>query len=217
MELKIFTNNEEFIVAGADYIEKSSNFEDAKTALSGGSTPGPIYKALSKRERYDFKKVRFFMVDERYVPAGDPKSNYKLIADALPKAHLHSFDTSLSIPDCIKDYEDKLHEYLDGPLNLCVLGIGTDGHFASIFPNSPAINKKDRPVMHTKTDKHDIKDRLTMTMPLIMQSEKLLVLTKGKEKWDAIQKMSNESIDPDSFPARHLTNHHNLLIYHLYS
>jgi 6-phosphogluconolactonase len=217
MELKIFTNNEEFITAGADYIENCSNFDNAKVGLSGGSTPGPIYEALGKRELYDFKKPVFFMVDERYVPATDPKSNYKLIADTLPEAHLHSFDTTLPIEECIKDYEEKLREYLNGPLNLCVLGIGTDGHFASIFPNSPAINEKDHLAMHTQTDQHEVKDRLTITMPLIMQSEKLLVLTKGADKWEIIQKLNDESIDPDSFPARHLTNHHNLLIYHLHS
>jgi 6-phosphogluconolactonase len=217
MELKLFTNEEKFITASADYIESCSNFEGAKVALSGGSTPRPVYKALSKRELYDFKKVQFFMVDERYVPPTDPKSNYKLIVEAMPKAHLHSFDTDLPIDESVKDYEDKLHEYLIGPLNLCVLGIGTDGHFASIFPNSPAINEKELLIMHTQTENHDIKDRLTMTMPLIMQSEKLLVLVKSSEKWEAIQKLSDDTIDPDSFPAKHLMNHHSLLIHFLQS
>lgn len=215
MELEIFTSEEEFVTKSADYIESCSNFEGAKIALSGGSTPGPIYKALAKRELYDFKKPVFFMVDERYVSATDPKSNYKLIAEALPEAHLHSFDTDLSIDECVKDYEDKLHEYLNGPLNLCVLGIGTDGHFASIFPNSPAISEKEHVVMNTQTNQHDVKDRLTMTMPLIMQSEKLLILTKGADKWEIIQKLSDKSIDSDAFPARHLMNHHSLLIHHL--
>ncbi len=213
MELKIFTNEEEFITVSADYIESCSNFEGAKVALSGGSTPGPVYKALAKCDVYDFKKVQFFMVDERYVPATDPKSNYKLIAESMPKAHLHSFDTSMPIKECVADYEEKLDEFLKGPLNLCILGIGIDGHFASIFPNSPAISEKKQLVMHTKTDVHDIKDRLTMTLPLIMQSEKLLVLVRGSEKWETIQKLNDNSIDADSFPAKHLMNHHNLLIY----
>lgn len=215
MELKIFTSEEEFITASADYIESCSNFEGAKVALSGGSTPGPVYKALAKRDLFDFKKVQFFMVDERYVPATDPKSNYKLIAESMPNAHLHSFDTTLPIEQCIADYEDKLHEFLNGPLNLSILGMGTDGHFASIFPNSPAITEKDHLIMHTQTEQHDIKDRLTMTMPLIMQSEKLLVLVKGSDKWETIQKLSDYSIDADSFPAKHLMNHHNLLIHFL--
>ncbi|MFC1647679.1 6-phosphogluconolactonase [Patescibacteria group bacterium] len=217
MELKIFTSEEEFITKSTDYITSCCNFEGAKVALSGGSTPGPVYSALGKRELLDFKKAVFFMVDERYVPATDPKSNYKLIIENLPDAHLHSFDTTLPIDECVKDYEDKLHEYLNGPINLSVLGFGTDGHFASIFPNSPALSEKEHLAMHTQTDAHDVKDRLTMTLPLIMQSEKLLVLAKGADKWEVIQKLSDESVDPDSFPARHLMNHHNLLIHYLQS
>jgi len=217
LELKLFTNEEEFITASVDYIEKCSNFEGAKVALSGGSTPGSVYKALSKRELYDFKKAAFFMVDERYVPADDDKSNFKMIVENLPDAHLHSFDTSLPIDECASDYEDKLHEYLNGPLNLTVLGFGTDGHFASIFPNSPAIAEKEHLAMHTQTDIHDVKDRLTMTMPLIMQSEKLLVLARGADKWEVIQKLSDDSVDADAFPVRHLMNHHNLTIHYLQS
>jgi len=155
------------------------------------------------------------MVDERYVPTGDPNSNHKLIVDNLPKAHLHSFDTSLPIDECVKDYEEKLAEYLHSPLSLCVLGIGTDGHFASLFPNDEVLKESEKQVLYTQTDDHDVKDRLTMSLPLIMQSEKILVLLKGEDKWDVIQKMEDESVPMDAYPARHLMNHPNLIIHYL--
>lgn len=214
MELKFFKTQEDFITKSTDVIASECRFEGAKVALSGGSTPGPIYNALNKRDLIKFDKVDFFMVDERYVPTGDPKSNHKLIVDNLPKAHLHSFDTTLEIDECVKDYEGKLMEYLQSPLSLCVLGIGTDGHFASLFPNSEALKEREKQALHTQTDEHDVKDRLTMSLPLIMQSAKILVLLKGDDKWDVIKKMEDEGIPSDDFPARHLMNHPNLIIHY---
>lgn len=210
----MFKNQEEFVTKSTDVIASECSYEGAKIALSGGSTPGPIYSALNKRDYIKFDKIEFFMVDERYVPTGDPNSNFKLIVDNLPKAHLHSFDTTLPIDKCVKDYEEKLSEYLQSPLSLSVLGIGSDGHFASLFPNSEALKEREKQALRTQTDVHDVKDRLTMSLPLIMQSSKILVLLKGDKKWDVIKKMEDEGIPSDDFPARHLMNHPNLIIHY---
>lgn len=216
MEIKIFTDEEEFITKSADYIANNF-FDGAKIALSGGKTPGPIYSALGKRNEADFTKVDFFMVDERYVPINDDNSNFKLIVDAMPKIHLHSFDTTLPINECVENYEEKLKEYLEDHLDLTVLGIGTDGHFASLFPNSAGLNEKEKLAIHTQTDVHPIKERLTITLPLIMQSNKILALLRGKDKWEIVQKLSDKNLSYDDFPARHLMNHHNLLIHYFQS
>lgn len=213
MELKLFTNEEEFITKSTDVIASECSYEGAKIALSGGSTPVPIYAALNKRDTINFNKVDFFMVDERYVPTGDENSNFKMIVDNLPNAKLHSFDTTLPIDECINDYEGKLAEYLQSPLSLTVLGVGSDGHFGSLFRNTEALKEREKLVLHTQTDVNVVKDRMTMSMPLIMQSEKILILMKGEKKWDVIQKMQDETVLPDDFPARHLMNHPNCLIH----
>ena len=213
MDLKLFTTQEEFITKSTDVIASECSYEGAKIALSGGSTPGPIYSALNKRDYIKFDKIDFFMVDERYVPTGDENSNFKMIVDNLPKAKLHSYDTTLPIDECIKDYEGKLAEYLQSSLSLTVLGVGSDGHFGSLFRNSDALKEREKQILHTQTDINVVKDRMTMSMPLIMQSEKILVLMKGEKKWDVIQKMEDEAVYPDDFPARHLMNHPNCLIH----
>ena len=77
MDLKLFTTKEEFVTKSTDVIASECSFEGAKIALSGGSTPGPIYNALNKRDLIKFDKIEFFMVDERYVPTGDLNSNFE--------------------------------------------------------------------------------------------------------------------------------------------
>lgn len=188
MEILTFNDEQSFIDATLAHI---ISLNPKTVALSGGSTPGPIYKALSKTSL----RPTYFQVDERYVPHDHKDSNYKMITEA--GLQLTYFDTSLPIKDSLKDYAKKLPEAFD----LIILGIGPDGHTASLFPHSKAL-KTQSPVAHTQTTKFAIKDRLTITFPTIMKAKNLLVLLKGKDA--KIIEMN---------PAAKLLKHNNLKVH----
>ena len=192
--------------------------EEINIALSGGSTPQRIYSDLSRWIGVDFLKVKFFQVDERYVPKDDENSNYKMIYENLIKPlserralnEFHYFDTSLEIPKCLETYANHIE-----PFDLVVLGMGTDGHIASLFPHSEALKITDSPVAHTTTEEHAVRDRLTITLPQIMESKKILLLLKGEDKQEILDDLLNSSKSVADLPAKALLLHKDLTIYYL--
>ena len=201
MIIQKFKTEEEWITATVDFINKLS----AKTiALSGGGTPKPVYKELGKTELSE--KAIFFQVDERYVPKDHSDSNHKLITNTLAPKNFHYFDTSLSIEKSLEKYKQELPKSLD----LCILGIGPDGHTASLFPNSKATNSEKK-VTHTETNQFAIQNRLTLTFPQILASKNILVLLKNKTK--TLAELQNPSKSTEEFPALKLLEHSELMVY----
>ena len=197
MNIKTFTKEEEFIKANLEFL-KGAKY----VALSGGSTPASTYRAMQ-----DFA-AEFFQVDERYVPADHPDSNQKMIHETLQQK-FHHFDTSLSIEDALTKYEN---EIADTTFDACILGIGPDGHTASLFPHSPALHST-RTVAHSTTDEFAVHDRLTLTFSKILASKKLLVLLKNKE--ETIEKLKNPELSNSEIPAKELLKHPSLQVHHL--
>ena len=194
MQINEFQNEEYFINASLELIKKLS----PKTiALSGGSTPKNLYKKMSE---LPFDNVKFFQVDERYVPKEHDDSNYKMIKETLNK-EIHHFDTSLSIPESLEKYKEELPEQFD----LIILGIGNDGHTASLFPNTEALNSKEK-VAQTK----NIQERLTITFPVILNSKNILVLLKNKKK--VLEELKNPSKTIKEFPSLELLEYGDLII-----
>jgi 6-phosphogluconolactonase len=212
MELKTFSDFEEFVNASSDYIANIYNQsgEVFRMALSGGSTPGPVYKKFAQRNDIDISKVELFQVDERYVDENNAASNLKLIKDTFKNFKIHYFDTSKSIEEAVSEYSKELE---DINFDLTILGIGADGHFASIFPGGEEINEQEKTALHTTTKIHDIKDRLTITIPVIMSSMNILVLLKGESKRFIIDELRNPTKSIGEFPANALLKHNNLTIY----
>lgn len=167
-------------------IREKSNIS---VALSGGNSPLPIYKKLSLMD-LEWEKIKFFLVDERCVPNNDIESNYGNI-----KKFLFDFIPSQSFPMVIEKtnfeiqalkYEETLKtqtNILNGTpqLDLVILGMGLDGHTASLFPNTEALTNKENLVILNKITQLNTY-RITMTYPLILNSNKIILIAKGEKK-----------------------------------
>ena len=162
MNFQSITRPHDFINVSADFILKicrsqgkvplgvsgRSKKSRINIALSGGSTPQEIYRSISKKLSFmPFDNdLHFYQVDERYVPSTDKDSNQKMITETfaslldlkLKNVHFHFFDTSLPIKESLSKYTKELPKNFD----LTILGIGPDGHAASLFPDSKALNSK---------------------------------------------------------------------------
>jgi|CXWL01.1.fsa_nt_gi 6-phosphogluconolactonase len=180
-----------------------------RLALSGGSTPRSIFKLLAKQKDIDWSLVEIYMVDERYVPLEDRRSNYRMIHENLIKYlktlyGFHYFNTVLNIPDALKDYERQLDIHHQHFFDLVVLGVGPDGHTASLFPNSKALTISNRLTAHTTTDQFEVYDRLTLTYPALECSQEIFFLLKGKEKRAVFSQLQNASANDQHLPAARL-------------
>jgi 6-phosphogluconolactonase len=195
----------------SDRIRQSiDEFGSAIVGLSGGSTPKPIYELLGK-EDIDWNKVSIFLVDDRYVAASDDDSNQKLVRDtllqsaAIPEDQIIFPDTTLPLDKCVSQYEARLAELLSkGIPHIVTLGLGGDGHIASLFPPVPAAGYGDRLVIHTETDDFAVHDRISTTMVIIGSADRKIFFLKGDEKkfvWDEMMQ-SEDNEDMDRWPAK---------------
>lgn len=213
MKIQKFLNKTDFIQAAtaiiANYCRTKSHI-----GLSGGSTPQPIYEELAQKTEINWSQIHFYQVDERFIAKTDPDSNYQMIYESLIEptgANFHYFNTDLDIENCLNDYETELRQIPNQNLDLCILGMGTDGHTASLFPHSQALDEH-KLVAHSQTEEFAIKDRLTITWPMIMQSQTILLLLSGASKEASLETLLNEDRDYQEFPAKKLLEHPNLEI-----
>lgn len=183
-------------------------------ALSGGSTPRPFYELLASelRDRVPWSQVHLFWSDERYVPLDDPDSNYRLVRETLldaisiPPENVHPAPTDHEDPDqAARVYERELRSVLSVPpeLDWVLLGLGEDGHVASLFPGAPALEEKDRWVVAVTASPKPPPVRLTMTLPLINAARSIHLLVSGASKTDALRG-SLEDPGSQSLPAHRI-------------
>ncbi len=184
-------------------IEAQNGGKTATVGLSGGSTPKPVYEKLSLEKTIDWKRVTFFLLDERYVPTGHSDSNTKMIRETLLKnsaadAAFLFPDTTLPLEDCVADYDAKISaRYPD----LVILGMGPDGHIASLFPPVSPDAFGPASVIHTTTDSFAVRDRISVTFPVLEAAVKRVFLITGAEKYALLQKMQDGNQDASLFPA----------------
>jgi len=180
--------------------------------LSGGNSPKTLYRLLatSHRDEVDWTRVHLFWGDERWVPATDPASNYRMAREALidhvlcPPDHIHPIPVDASSPDAAaRDYERTLraffHDDGTGP-DLVLLGMGSDGHTASLFPQSPALDERARWVV-ASTAPIEPRDRVTLTMPAINRAQHVFLLVSGPDKQSAFAEATSGRADPHECPA----------------
>jgi 6-phosphogluconolactonase len=156
-------------------------------ALSGGSTPGPAYELAARLQR-DWSRAQLWFADERCVPPEDERSNYRLVRERLldrlerPPAGEHRIRGELRAGEAADLYDLELEGVT---LELALLGIGPDGHTASLFPNDPALDeqtKRAAPVARADVD------RVTMTLPVLRGAASVAFLAVGADKADVIKR-----------------------------
>lgn len=191
----------------ARILDKQSQGDIFRLAVSGGSTPGAVYTALTRFDDIDWSRVELYLVDERFVPHTSDQSNYKLLYETLiaplpEKPKFICFDTSLSIADALSEYESHLDTTDHSFFDLILLGMGTDGHTASLFPKDALLDERIRWVGHT--DKGDpVSDRLTLTYPAIMSSREIMFLL-GEVKKNILEQVKRSDPENPELPAARL-------------
>lgn len=180
--------------------------------LSGGSTPRTLYGLLASRfrDQIPWAHVHVFWEDERYVPADDALSNYRMAREMLldhvpcPAANVHPMPTNLSAPDAAaRDYDATLRRYFAGrppAFDLVLLGLGPEGHTASLFPGSPALTETTRWVVAVTVSANP-PSRLTLTFPILNRAANAHFLVAGANKAQALYDVLTGTADPDTRPA----------------
>jgi len=191
--------------------------------LSGGSTPGPIFEELGQAKDIDWTKVHIFLVDDRYISLEDKDSNQNMLNKTLFKngkiGHLLFPDPTIKpIEDCCKDYEKRLKILFasskTGHADFVTLGLGPDGHIASLFP--PVAKEgfnEDISVIHTTTTKFAVFDRITVSIGILKKAKEHVFFMKGKDKLEVWNQMVSEPNNPERWPAQEvLAKKHTTLI-----
>ena len=195
-----------FVEDAAKSIQEKGSFA---VALAGGSTPKALYELLATeyRDTVDWKKVHAFFGDERTVPPDHEGSNYRMAQHALlsrvPVGSVHRMRGELEPREAATLYEEELETFFGGAprFDLVLLGIGEDGHTASLFPGTPALNVADRWTVENPVDKLD-SVRLTLTVPVLNAAKKILFLVAGEGKARALKEILGGDADPHEYPAK---------------
>ena len=183
-------------------------------ALSGGSTPRPIHRMLCEEpylSEIPWARTNLFWVDERCVPVHHPANNYGaatldfLGCVPIPKTQVHPMPTHLPPEEGAAAYQKELVRWFGSQahefpvFDLICLGIGSDGHTASLFPGQKALSEMERLVVPVRGGNPEV-DRLTMTFSLINNAREVVFLVSGREKGEILKAIIEGP--PDRFPAQ---------------
>ncbi len=199
---------EMFLNLSEQYIEHKRRFA---VALSGGSTPKRLYEILGSEpfnNTVDWSNIHFFWADERCVPPEHEDSNFRIAFETflskipLHDRHIHRIKCEGEPDKAVKEYENDLRSFFDDAFlhrfGLIFLGIGKDGHTASLLPESHVLKEKHRLVAYVKNKKTEY-PRITLTLPVINNAENIIFLVGGKDKAPMVKRVIEER-DP-SLPA----------------
>jgi 6-phosphogluconolactonase len=204
IEKRIFEDSEALARKGAEWLCDLAQASEGAFAvcLSGGSTPRCLYERLAAPEiarRFPWRRTHWFWGDERFVPHDHRNSNFRMAFEAflscVPVAHdnIHAVPTEpLSLEEAAAAYEKTLKAFYgaeviapDRPLfQVTFLGIGEDGHTASLFPGQPALQERRRWAVAAMDE--GSKPRITLTYPVLDSSRDIAILATGKRKRDVV-------------------------------
>lgn len=204
---------EKFCFLAQNAIHQRGNFT---AALSGGSTPRSLYQALASPpylSQIDWRKVHLFWGDERHVPPDHPESNFRMVKEAMldeipiPDENVHRVPAELDVHQAAQKYEEDLKAFFkaDWPrFDLVLLGMGSDGHTASLFPGSAGLSEEDRWFI-SNFDPKSQEWRLTLTKNAINSARQVMVIISGQAKAAALAKAIEGSATPELIPIQLLS------------
>ena len=213
-----------------NHVTESLQIRDFYTfALSGGSTPRGLYALLANeaqvREKIPWDRVHFFWGDERHVSPDHPDSNYHMANNALlskvpiPSTNIHRIRAEVSDADkAAADYEQEIRRFfkIDGRqiprFDCALMGIGPDGHTASLFPGTAALEATRRLVVANWVEKFQ-SYRITMTVPVFNNAEHIIFLVSGQEKANILASILAHRRESDSYPVQLIRPDHGELIW----
>jgi 6-phosphogluconolactonase len=216
--VRIFNTKEEitsqaaniFIAAAQNAIEKQGRFV---VALTGGSSPVALYTLLATapyKNKIDWEKVFVFWGDERWVPLDDALSNAKMADDTLlshvsitKKNIFPMYKEGVSAEAYALEYEESIKSITgeDGQFDLILLGMGDDGHTASLFPGQAVLQEQYKWVAAYYLESQTM-FRITLTAALINRAKQIVVLTFGENKAQALNEVLYGAYDPEKYPTQ---------------
>ena len=193
-------------VLGAKAIESYGRF---LLVLAGGNTPRDTYTLWARTTRLDWSRVVLIFGDERCVPPEDGQSNYRMVAESLlaglsAQPELLRMEGEHADPaQAARNYDYALRKLVGagGSLHVALLGIGTDGHTASLFPGMPAVREADAWCVSSPGPAGS-PTRLTLTVPCLHATRKLMFLAAGADKAPVLQRVMEGKLDPENLPAQ---------------
>jgi 6-phosphogluconolactonase len=220
-DVRILTTPQELFAAAAEEVMRSANEAVAARgrftiALSGGSTPKSLFNLLATNARttLPWDRMFFFWGDERHVPPTDPESNYRMAEEAMlskiPVAPGNVFRIPVENPDAAaaaEEYEKMLRKFFQTApdevprFDLILLGMGPDGHTASLFPGTAALQEKSRLVVANWVEKLKTY-RLSLTLPVLNAARCVAFLVSGTDKAAVLKTVLEEDVPGEQYPSK---------------
>jgi 6-phosphogluconolactonase len=200
-----------FVTAATEAVATKGRFD---VVLSGGSTPKGLFSLLAGNREVPWERVRFFWGDERHVPPDHPDSNYRMANEALlskvgakPEQVWRIAGENPDAAQAASDYERQLRECFAIALgefprfDLVLLGMGPEGHTASLFPGTKALDEKERLVVSNWVGKLHT-DRITLTAPVLNHAAMVMFMISGADKAPALKAVLEGPYEPAQLPAQ---------------
>jgi 6-phosphogluconolactonase len=216
--LQVFETTEALNKTAAEFIIELSKKSIAERgrfiiSLSGGETPKKVYSLLSEppfKDQIQWKKTFIFWGDERCVPFTDERNNghqaKSILLDKvdIPLSNIHFIPVNLTPSQAAFEYEKKIKNFFgeEPPrFDLVLLGLGENGHTASLFPGTKVIGEQSEGIREVYVEEEKM-FRVTMTAPLINEAYNILFLVTGENKADILKKILTTTYTPDIYPAQ---------------
>ena len=218
----VFDTPEQLALAAAERFvecarELRGTTESFAVALAGGNTPRQVYELLATerfKNRVEWSQVHLFFGDERCVPPEHPDSNYAMAYEALisrvpiPAKNVHRIPGESNPNEGALEYENELRAFFAGlawpRFDLVLLGMGEDGHTASLFPDSAALKETSRWVVATRNEQSR-QERITLTVPVFNHARRIMVLVTGKKKAQRLKEVLRRQPGSEQLPVQAIT------------